>query len=209
MKKVSFLLIVIFIMNILVSFPVYSETDTCEYYIIEQKIFNKANELNWDNDVVNKYLSEYDDEEELLHDMTRYQLSLNCYPEETGTFDEFISDEQPEVVEDNNISMEVSLQSEESDNILLPEHEVKDASNYSTVNENEKIDPITGRMIYEEVDLYLPGVNGLDFTLISRFISDESEEFYPRAIPGDIIYQDGQDVVFDWNTRLHEYTSMA
>ena len=148
-----------------------------------------------DNHISMDWFLEYTDKEKMnLDDFYKevenyYQLNLQTAP--------------PEKLEKTELesTRQFSLLSE-------PEDDYKAPFSYKDYGE-DKVEMNTGNLIHENVDVYLPGKNGLDFMLVSRYNSGEpygekeyyldgntQAQFYNVNIKFDI-YLNGTEILVD------------
>ncbi len=209
MRKKTIILALVIIINLFGSIPAAANDNSAA--MAESRIYDMAKEIGVDEKDIDKYIDMYKDDglmtadDKLMTDMVRYSSYLEWGDRELS-FEEFIKNRPAPIMEadpmpetqDAQISMANSAAPLDPNTALVPEREVKDKSNYTSVKAAENIDYTTGELRYRETDLHLPGVNGLDFDLILQYDHLESAEGAPFAVPVNEHY---------WNTMMGSYVS--
>lgn len=209
MRKTSIILIVSIIINIFSSVTIYAEgKNETELEFVKEKIASITEELGMSEDNIDKYLSEYDKTNDFVYDLIKYKKYLEHNIDKEISFEDFKAGVRLMAEEtfpnkmmqlDNNTEGIVST---------IPENSIKDYTNYASLNPNEKLNYSTGELMYEEDDLVLPGVNGLDLVLTSRFIQEESAMYAPSFLA---IFRedclDREECIMYYKTYMTSYTS--
>ena len=198
--------------------PQETETDIWkeieEHYTIEER--NELCKITLENNISIKWLLEYMEEkgitckdfEEQIKDFYKNALDVRT-PEQKS-----------EKEQDMQLAGSVRSLSDPE------EEEYKAPFSYEEYGQ-DRIERNTGSLIFENIDVHLPGKNGLDFTLISRYDSDEAvfnedevkyiygqQERYDVAIVRDVYYYgvipvDHQIYIRYYNITLAEYMRLS
>ena len=210
MRKSIILLVLIFVCNVIGYIPAKAEEEDAVRAIVKERLAFTVEELGWTDEDVNAYMDQYDDYKAFAADLVEYRMYMDCGGEYME-FDEF-KEKRPAAIRtaeprQENETLQLTPQAPLSglgevdpDGVLTPERELKDNRRYSMIRDTERIDPTSGEMSYTETDLYLPGVNGLDFKLVSRYDQDENATGAGHPVPVDENY---------WNTWVWAYKSDA
>ncbi len=183
MKKISILVLLSLVINIFSTVTIYAEETTVNAEeFIKEKISPITDELKMSEEEVDKYLSEYDKADDFAYELIKYKKYIEHNPEETISFEDFKNNNY--TIGSSNLYTYKAPRAAKSGTVLIPPEQQKtDYRNYTNISENERINYSTGELIYEETDLVLPGVNGLDLVLTSRFNQEESALYSPALVP--------------------------
>ena len=175
MKKVSVAVVLAIILDLCTGIFVYAEPMEPPFEFFNESIINMTEKAGFTSEDIDNYLEDYENYAMFMRDALEYNdyLKNNSYI----IFAEF--------KEKRNISKHSKAVSAAGETYAddYPKTFYGNNQKYSVVNDYEKMNFSVGRMIYEETDLYLPGVNGLDFNLTLRFNQEDARKYSMIIVP--------------------------